>query len=206
MDAPTGAFYATNAAACATRYDCACVASLHAVLQMLASSSSRVLEIGGGSGRDAAFMVELGCDTTYTDGCSEMVGHAKRLHPELARNARVAQFPLSRGDELLNERFHLVLCIAVIMHLEDVCLKNLASQLGTLMLPGGRLVLSHSSGQQASPDNRDAIGRLYRERPATAVAKVFEAFRFEMTQQTVDADGMGRNGVSWITQVFQKTI
>ena len=204
MDASTETFYATSAAACAARYDGAHVESLHEILRSHATSTSRVLEIGGGSGRDAAFMAEQGCDTTYTDGCREMVGQAIRLHPELAKNARMAAFPLSEDDDLLGERFDLVLCIAVIMHLDDACLDHLASQLATVIPFGGHLVLSHSSGRQGLTANRDAIGRLFCERSAKAVAQIFEALGFEVKRQTEDSDGMGRRSISWITQVFQK--
>ena len=204
MDASTETFYAASAAACAATYDDAHVDSLHEIFRSHACSTSRVLEVGGGSGRDAAFMVEQGCDTTYTDGCREMVGQAVRLHPELAKNARMAAFPLSEDDDLLGERFDLVLCIAVIMHLDDTCLEHFASQLAMLTTLGGHLVLSHSSGRQDLTANRDAIGRLFRERSTKAVAQTFEVLGFEVKRQTEDSDGMGRRSISWMTQVFQK--
>jgi 2-polyprenyl-3-methyl-5-hydroxy-6-metoxy-1,4-benzoquinol methylase len=204
MDTETWTFYADRAFACASQYEQADVRALHDVLRLLAKKHARVLEVGGGSGRDTVFMAELGCDATYTDGCSKMVDQAVRLHPELAKNARIAAFPLSEDDDLLGERFDLVLCIAVIMHLDDACLDHLASQLATVIPFGGHLVLSHSSGRQGLTANRDAIGRLCCERSATAVAQIFEALGFEVKRQTEDSDGMGRRSISWMTQVFQK--
>jgi 2-polyprenyl-3-methyl-5-hydroxy-6-metoxy-1,4-benzoquinol methylase len=124
MDALTASYYSANATACAARYDTASVASLHELLRSLATPRCRVLEIGGGSGRDAAFLVQLGCDTTYTDGCEEMVAQAVRLHPELEWKARLASFPLADDDPLLKERYDMVLCAAVIMHLDDGCLER----------------------------------------------------------------------------------
>lgn len=205
MDASTERFYATSAAACAPRYDDACVDSLHEILRSLASNGSRALEIGGGSGRDAAFMVERGYDVTYTDGCREMVDQAVRLHPELSERARVAAFPLSEDDELLKKRFDLVLCVGVIMHLKDACLERFASQVAPILPADGHLVLSHSSGHRDIVDNRDASGRLFHERPVGVVDRVFEPRGLQVKRQVEDSDGMGRQSIRWITEVLRKT-
>ena len=205
MDTATRTFYTRDAAVCAARYEGADVQALHNILRSLAKRNSRVLEIGGGSGRDAAFLAGLGCCTTYTDGCREMVDQAVRLHPELAQNARVAAFPSSEDDLLLSERFDLVLCVAVIMHLDDTCLDRLASQLSRVIPPGGHLVLSHSSGGRDVTDDRDHTGRLFRERPEEDLRRMFEATGFETERQTADSDGMGRQSICWMTHVLRKT-
>lgn len=205
MDKATRDYYAGDAAVCAAQYEDADVQALHDILGSVAKTHSRVLEIGGGSGRDAAYLSRLSCRVTYTDGCREMVDEAIQLHPELAENARVAAFPLSQDDDLLGESFDLVLCVGVIMHLDDTCLNQLASQLAKVVRPRGHVVLSHSSGRRDVADDRDQTGRLYRERPAADVAQVLEAAGFETKQQIHDSDGMGRHDVCWSTQVLQRT-
>jgi 2-polyprenyl-3-methyl-5-hydroxy-6-metoxy-1,4-benzoquinol methylase len=205
MDIATRTFYARDAAACAARYEDADVHALHDILRSLAKKGLHVLDIGGGSGRDAAFLAGLGCCTIYTDGCKEMVDEAIRFHPELAHNSRVAVFPLSEDDPLTSESFDLVLCVAVIMHLGDTCLMQLASQLAELIAPGGHLVLSHSAGRRDVVNHRDQAGRFFRERPAADVRRVFEMAGFETERQTEDADGMGRDSIRWITHVLRKT-
>jgi 2-polyprenyl-3-methyl-5-hydroxy-6-metoxy-1,4-benzoquinol methylase len=205
MDAATQSYYAANAGAYSATVDTADVESLHSILKSLASTNSRVLEIGGGSGRDAVFMSKLGCDVTYTDGCREIVDEAIRLHPELAENARVAAFPLSDDDEFLRESFDLVVCIAVIMHLDDADLGQLASQLASLTRARGRLVVSHSSGRRGLTAGRDAIGRLFHERPTEDVARALEIVGFEVERQIDDSDSMGRHSLCWTTHVFKKT-
>jgi len=204
MDILTESYYAANAGACSASYEAASVGSLHELLRSLASPAVHVLEIGGGSGRDAAFLVQLGCDTTYTDGCEEMVAQAVKLHPELASKARVASFPLADDDQLLKERYDMVLCAAVIMHLDDGCLERLTSQMTKLVALGGHLVLSHSFGREHHRDRRDTNGRLFLERPPATIDGIFEARGFLAERLIEDRDGLGRPNIRWTTHLLQK--
>ena len=142
---------------------------------------------------------------TYTDGCAEMLAEGVRLHPELEEEARVALFPLCDGDLLLAERFHLVVCVAVIMHLNDAALEQLASQLASVCALEGHLVLSHSCGRSGLIGERNGDGTLFRERPAEDVTRVFTNYGFEIGPETQDSDGLGRGDISWTTQVMHKT-
>ncbi len=198
------AYYSSNAVPCANWYDSAKVGILHDLLRSVAKTRASVLEIGGGSGRDAAYLVRLGCETTYTDGCEEMVAKALHLHPELAERARCAPFPLSDDDDLLCERFDLVLCAAVIMHLDDPNLERLASQVARLIVDGGHLVLSHSRGHQCGRDSRDSDGRLFLERTPAIVDEIFDAVGFREVRLIENSDGLGRDGITWTTHVLQK--
>lgn len=204
MDTLTESYYAANAAACAASYEAACVDALHEPLRSLASPALQVLEIGGGSGRDAAFLVQLGCDTTYTDGCEEMVAQAINLHVELASKARVASFPLADDDQLLKKRYDVVLCGAVIMHLDDGCLERFASQMTELVGLGGHLVLSHSFGHEHNRDRRDADGRLLLERPPATIDGIFEERGFLAERLIEDRDGLGRPNIRWAIHLLQK--
>ncbi len=205
MDTSTRAYYATHAAECSVRYDAADVLPLHELLRSLAPVPCRVLDIGGGSGRDAAFLVHLGCHTTFTDGCEEMVREAVARHPELAGKARHAAFPLPDDHELSLEPYDLVLCAAVIMHLDDRSLERLASQVARLIVDGGHLVLSHSRGHRCVRGNRDSGGRLFLERTPAIVDRIFEAAGFRPLRLIEYSDGLGRDGIKWATHVLQKT-
>ncbi len=205
MDHLTAEFYATHATDYAVRHDSACVEGLHQLLCALGTNTARVLEIGGGSGRDSTFLIQLGCDTTYSDGCEEMVAQALHLHPELAARAQCAAFPLCDDDALLCDRFDLVLCAAVIMHLDDPSLERLASQVARLMVDGGHLVLSHSRGHRCANGNRDSGGRLFLERTTATVDRIFAAVGFRPLRLIENSDGLGRDGITWATHVLQKT-
>jgi 2-polyprenyl-3-methyl-5-hydroxy-6-metoxy-1,4-benzoquinol methylase len=204
MDSQTTEYYRTNALASVRRYESADMTAIHALLRSLARPGCRVLEIGGGSGRDSAFMASLGCRVTYTDGCEDMVLAASEQHASLQEMSRVAAFPLAPGDPLLDDRFDVVLCLAVIMHLNDADLAATASQIAQFMSPSGCLVLSHSTGRPGLVQFRDQGGRLFHERPDAAVTEVFIPLGFLPESETVADDGLHRAEIQWVTQVLRK--
>lgn len=205
MDHSTAEFYANNAEDYAIRHDSACVEKLHELICALGTDGRRVLEIGGGSGRDAAFLVRLGYETTYTDGCEEMVAQAVRLHPELASRARCAAFPLSEDDDLLRKQYDLVLCAAVIMHLDDPSFERLVWQVFRLLANGGHLVLSHSRGHQCGKGVRGFCGRLFLERSPASVDRIFQQAGLQTVQVIENADGLSREQITWATHLMRKT-
>lgn len=204
MDSQTTEYYRTNALACTRRYEAADMTATHALLGGLVRPGCRVLEIGGGSGRDSAFMASLGCRVTYTDGCEDMVLAGSEHHVSLRDRARVAAFPLRPDDPLLSERFNVVVCLAVIMHLDDTDFSATASQIAQFTSPSGCLVLSHSTGRPGLVQSRDNNGRLFRERSAAEVTEVFIPLGFLPEAETVEDDGLHRAELRWVTQVLRK--
>lgn len=204
MDSQTTEYYRRNALPCTRRYESADLTSIHALLRRLALPGCRVLEIGGGSGRDSAFMASLGCRVTYTDGCEEMLLAGSEHRASLREMSRLAAFPLERDDPLLGERFDVVLCLAVIMHMGDADFSATASQIAQVTSPSGCIVLSHSIGRGGLVESRDQNGRLFRERSAAEVTKAFVPFGFLLEAQAVEDDGLHRAELRWITQVLRK--
>ena len=204
MDSQTTEYYRTNALACVRRYESADMTALHALLRRLVRPGDCVLEMGGGSGRDSAFMASLGCRVTYTDGCEDMVLAASERHASLREMSRVAAFPLQPGDRLLGDRFDVVLCLAVIMHLDDTDFSATASQIAQFTSPSGCLVLSHSTGRPGLVQSRDNNGRLFRERSVAGVTEVFISLGFLPEAETIEDDSLHRAELRWVTQVLRK--
>ncbi len=203
MDPANAAYYASHAADCAARYETAAVDTLHELLRKLARNRPRALDIGGGSGRDAALLLQLGCHTTYADACSQMRDQALQLHPELAEHAVLASFPLPDHHPWLDQPFDLILAAGLIMHLDDPALQRFAHQITRLLAPGGHLVLSHSNGRnRLGPDTPP--GRQLRERPPELVQTVFEQAGLTSLQQIDNPDSLGRNQLTWTTHVLQQ--
>ena len=74
-----------------TRYEKIDFSQVQNELLEILSRNTRVLEVGCGSGRDAAFFLFRGIDVTATDGSRGMLSEAKRLHPDLARKTAPSQ-------------------------------------------------------------------------------------------------------------------
>jgi len=80
MTTQTLQFYHQNASDLTTRYETADVAAMHVQLLDAFNDGSKLLEIGCGSGRDAAFMVSKGYDVTTVDGSQAMIDAAQELY------------------------------------------------------------------------------------------------------------------------------
>jgi SAM-dependent methyltransferase len=77
-------YYTTHVKNLVKRYESADVPDLHTFLADSFPPGARLLELGCGSGRDAAFMLENGFDVTASDGVREMFDAAAACHPALA--------------------------------------------------------------------------------------------------------------------------
>ncbi|MDZ7617849.1 MAG: class I SAM-dependent methyltransferase [Patescibacteria group bacterium] len=204
MDVQTAEFYRNNAQECLDRYEAAQMGALHAMLRALVHPGCRVLELGGGSGRDAAFLASVGCDVTYTDGCEEMFCGALERHPFLKEHSRLAAFPLMPDDSLLSERFDIVLCIAVLMHLQGAEFQTTVAQIAQMTVPYGCVVASHPAGRAGLVAHRDPAGRLFCERADAEVMGSFSSTGFAIEARNIENDSLGRTELGWITHILRK--
>ena len=216
MDTATVNVYDGHAAEYARRYAEADVAALQQLLVRYLVPGSRVLEIGCGSGRDAAFLAARGFAVTATDASAEMLAVARRAlatptsrssagdaQPPATRWLQVA-FPLPAGAAPLGESFAAVVALAVVMHIPDQELFEFAFQVRSLLEKGGTLIVTASTGRQGlNAAGRDGQGRLFRERPAGELRLLFERLGFRFMAQHDADDGLGRPEVRWFTLVFR---
>jgi SAM-dependent methyltransferase len=107
------------------------------------SPSSRLLDVGCGSGGPALYLVRLtGCDVTGVELYEEAVGTANRLAVEAGVEPRArfvqadAGLPLPFG----NAGFDAILCIDAINHLPDR--PTVLAEWARLLTPGGRLLFT----------------------------------------------------------------
>ena len=133
MDTATADFYTRYARSLTVSPEARRSAMLPHVESSLCPGAS-VLDVGAGSGRDVAAMVEGGFDAFGVEPSSDMLAFACHAHPSLA--SRLAQASLPRLGRPFSERlpdgFDAVVCSAVLMHLEP---GELAQALGWRQLP-----------------------------------------------------------------------
>ena len=220
MDTTTVNAYDTRAAEFATRYASADVADLQRLLLRYLPPAARVLEIGCGAGRDAAFLAENGFTVIATDASAKMLAQFRQspvYGPEvvdypsrqISYNSCVetlcTAFPLPSDSRLFSDRFGAVIGLAVLMHLSDQELFEFAYQVRQLLKPGGTVILSVSEGRDVTAESRDEQGRLFRERPPAEIALLFERLGFQLLAREASADGLGRDGIRWTTLVLRLT-
>ena len=229
MDSVTLDCYNTQAATYAARYEAADLSSLHRLLLRHLPERCRVLELGCGSGRDAAFLHAHGYAVTATDASPAMLTLAAQLHPELTPHLHLLSFPrsdtLSLGGERAGVRvasipsttqqpnnsttepqapYSALLSIAMLMHIPDQELFECATQMRDLLTDDGLLVLQLSIGRGGLHQGRDDAGRLYNERPPEEIQLLFERLGFRLIAREESPDFMNRD-IQWYTLVLQRT-
>jgi SAM-dependent methyltransferase len=204
MDQATVDYYNGNAAACAAKYESADMSHLdHLLLRHLPEKDARVLELGFGSGREAAFLLQNGHDVRAIDASAGMVEEALRRHPQLSGRLTCEALPLEEGSRLLGESFDAVLAIALFMHIPDSDLFETIFQLKRLLKPRGTAFISVSVGREGVDSaGRGRGGRLFRERSADELLLLFERVGFRLTARYETPDVLERD-MLWCTLVFQ---
>ena len=145
--APGTRGYGAQAELLALRYESIPFATTHAsVLDLLPAAPARVLDVGAGTGRDAAHLAALGHSVTAAEPTPEMRAAARRLHPDAAVDWRDDALPELTGLARRSAAFDLILLTAVWMHLDADERAAAMPVLARLLAPGGRLILSIRHG------------------------------------------------------------
>ncbi len=118
-------------------------------------SPGPTVDVGCGSGRDTAWLVDNGFDAFGVDGSHGLIEEARRRHPGV-------RFELDTLPELVTlaaGSFANVLCETVIMHLDAARISAAVQRLIALLAPSGVLYLTWRVTEGG--DTRDQAGRLY---------------------------------------------
>ena len=201
MDATTLGYYSANAQNIAQRYEAA-PSSLGERFLSSFAPGCRVLDIGCGSGRDLAVLASQGYQAFGIDGTPEFVQLAQEIHPEL--KGRVTQGLLPDLPIPFDGEFDAVLCCAVLMHIDSTALFNAALSIKRCLKVSGRLLISIPTQRaDVDTDERDANGRLFKTYHSGYLRLIFERLGFSLIDQWSNDDALSRQGVAWVSLLFQ---
>jgi SAM-dependent methyltransferase len=184
-------WYEANAAAVVPQYEAADPAALHAwVRDLLPSSPAAVLDIGAGSGRDAAWLAGLGHDVVAAEPASAMRAEGMRRHLEPRIRWVADALPELSGLLRAGLSFEAILASAVWQHLHPSHRPRALRKLISLLKPGGLLALTlrhgpAEAGRGMHPVSLEEIEALARDHGLAVIRRV------------VAADSLGRSEVSW---------
>jgi SAM-dependent methyltransferase len=204
VDSQTLRYYESHADKAARRYEGA-EAGIASLFPFAFQRGERVLEIGAGSGRDAARLLQQGVDVQAVEPSSRLRRLALAVHPELRGRLFDGSLPGGLPPECQRE-YDGILLSAVIMHIPDGELFDAAFELRARLAKGGKLLISMPVERDdlRPGEQRDDSGRLMVIRSVAQVRLLFERLGFELENDWKSADSLGR-GFLWASLLFRSS-
>jgi SAM-dependent methyltransferase len=191
-------FYHKSADELITRYDSADMSVLHRTILDHLDKSSKLLDIGFGSGRDLAFLRENGFEIWGADPSEKFVEHAQRRFPDITNHFFCTALPKLELPSDLNRSFDAIILIAVWMHLPQKTYEDAIRSLCSFLKPGGMLILSYSITQRDEKSER-----YFEDIDRELLQNLFQNFRFKQIAEHTNADGLNKREIKWVTEVYK---
>lgn len=148
------------------------------------------IDIGAGTGRDAAWLARLGYQVVAAEPAAGMRRVAKALHGGVGLRWLDDALPGLERTHALGLSFDLVLLSAVWQHVAPADRPRAFRKISTLMKPGGTLVMTLRNGP--APE-----GMEMHPTSAAEVEGLARVHGLEVLRVAPSADQVGRVGVSW---------
>ena len=196
-------YYDQNAADFCDKHDAVRLDPFHKAIRENLKKGSKLLEIGCGSGRDAARALEDGYDVIALDGSKGLLAEIPKRHPELKDRLVFGIMPCKL--EFPDGYFDGFYSVACLMHLYEKDLLPTLVELYRLTKKGGKgLVSIPSTRNDVNDDGVDDKGRTMNLMPIDVWTKHFEDAGFSVTHGEEEPDKLGRPGVFWLTFTLTK--
>jgi SAM-dependent methyltransferase len=191
--------YAEEAAALLHQYESISFVAVHqAVLRLIPASPSRVLDIGSGTGRDAAGFAALGHQVVAVEPTGVLREQAKILHPSPRIEWLDDSLPDLAQIRARGEVFDVVMLTAVWMHLDERQRCQAMPHVASLVRTGGVMIMSLRYGPIPKGRRMFAV-------PVDETVLLAEASGLRLLLQRESLDGvLGRPGISWARLAFRK--
>lgn len=195
----SAAYYDRDAAGHARRYGSVRFEDVHApIIAALPPPPGEVLDVGAGTGRDAAALADRGYRVTAVEPSRELqrLGREKyRLRPIEWMEDRLPTLGTLREA---GRQFDFILCSAVLMHLAPPDLVESFMAFADLLRPGAHLVVSVRNKLMHDPSE------IFFDHGEAAIAAAASLAGLRLASRQHGNDQLGRGEVSWRSYVFVK--
>lgn len=195
---PSARGYAAEADELAARYESFPFEAAHKGVLKLLPKTGRVIDIGAGTGRDAAGFAALGHDVLAVEPTAEMRAHGQRLHPDPRIEWMDDCLPELARVHARGERFAIVMLTAVWMHFDETERKAAMPHVAGLVAPGGCLSISLRHGPV--PPGR----RMFNVSTAETSALAAQYGLVEIFRRDGTPDELNRSDLTWGRVVLQR--
>ena len=200
----TQKYYDNNAECIAAKYERVNFSSVLEPIMAELPAGASVLDLGCGSGRDAASFVRCGFDVTGTDASPAMLEQAVWHHRELA--GRVVLHALPKELPFQLGCFDAALAMAVFMHMEEAEIPRAFTAVRRVLRRGGLFAYSVNIGRgNLDASGNDEYGRHFTPLPRSQWGRLHREAGFETQKAWESADIAGRKGVRWVTFICRKS-
>ncbi|MBV9018410.1 MAG: class I SAM-dependent methyltransferase [Alphaproteobacteria bacterium] len=169
------------------------------VIHLIPETPGRVLDIGAGTGRDAAGFVALGHTVLAVEPTEELRRGAMLLHP----SAMIAWVDDSLPDlaavRVRGEEFDVVMLTAVWMHLDELQRRQAMPNVSALVRNGGAMIMSLRHGPVPP-------GRRMFEVSAEETIALAQPLGLRCTLKREPEPSRQQPGVSWTRLAFRKAL
>lgn len=182
--------------ALARRYEAVSSPDLHGpVADLIPAAPARVLDVGAGSGRDAAWLAKMGHAVIAAEPSATLRAEAARNHPSARISWADDRLP---GLASIRGPFGLILLSAVWQHVAPADRPTAFRTLTGLLASGGLLLISLRLGP---PD----LMRDMHPVSAEELRDLAAGSGLAVVREAPLPDRMGRSEISWVTVALRKT-
>jgi SAM-dependent methyltransferase len=191
------AYYRSHAASLLRQYETVDFPTVHGdLLPLISDRRGTALDVGCGSGRDAAWLAANGWRVVAVDPSREMLEGATRLHEGLRITWIEDGLPGLKNTHALGCLFDLILVSAVWMHVPGEYRNEAVDSIASLATDHALVNLTIRSGP-ADPD------RGFFETDLSTVVSEFKMHGFRLVAQSRDSDAFDRPGTYWEKVTFE---
>ena len=171
---------------------------------------ARILDVGCGSGRDLKAFLDAGFDAYGIEPSEGMRQSAAQRYAFDELRLRPGALPLrleaSEGTWLNPKDFDLILCSAVLQHVEERDLFETLFSLDRVLKDDGLLLIAVPSAYPGidSETERDTEGRRFILRPPEQYNFFLSRLGFTLLLRKDAVDSLGREGIVWARLLFRK--
>lgn len=192
--------YAENADLLAVQYESISFDETHRdLLPLFPKVPCRVLDVGAGTGRDAAALAAMGHDVVAVEPTLELRRHGQRLHRSVSIVWVDDSLPDLNMMQARSGLFDLVLLTAVLMHLDADQRRRAIRRLSGLLRDGGLLALSLRHGPVPT-------GRRMFDVAAAEIRALALDVGLEAIHQVEREDMLGRPDIRWSFLALRKVV